>query len=321
MATNLAYFSNVPPKNWTVFTVTTNFENYKVILVAFSLSRDKTNPGTTSYFEGRISKGTEESDQDHTGMLQSARATTDEVVDAIKITNEIHQQNLLFLLLAGNSPAVDLKSGEITKLDSLFEYTPITRLDSSSDEESEAKDEFELISQSSQHEVDPQGLSINNEMDLSETCEEVEENEMDLDLQEPSVVYIIENNSEGLEWDNIMRKAIAKDQLISIDMSKLVWWGLTVVVYAFAAIGDLFHLVLMYEAFLPSSCEDLYTLELCYLVLKEYKKKLDEVKNMLYELNRKKVQLITRKRDLEESTGSFGFGHSETDETWQNFLN
>ena len=74
--------------------------------------------------------------------------------------------------------------------------------------------------------------------------------------------------------------------------------------YAFAATDGLFHLVLMYEAFLPSSREDLYNLELCYLVLKEYKKKLNETKNMLCELSRKKVQLITRKRDLEESTGS-----------------
>ena len=74
--------------------------------------------------------------------------------------------------------------------------------------------------------------------------------------------------------------------------------------YAFSATGGLFHLVLMYEAFLPSSREDLYSLELCYLVLKEYKKKLDETKNMLCELSRKKVLSITRKRDLEESTES-----------------
>ena len=68
------------------------------------------------------------------GMLQSARATTDGVVNAIKTTNEIHQQNLLSLLPAGYSPAVGLKSGEqTTKLDSSFEYTPTTRLDSSSE--------------------------------------------------------------------------------------------------------------------------------------------------------------------------------------------
>ena len=62
--------------------------------------------------------------------------------------------------------------------------------------------------QSSQHEVDPPGLSTNDEMDL-ETCEEVGENEMDLDLQEPSIVCIAESNSEGLEWDDVMRKVEA----------------------------------------------------------------------------------------------------------------
>ena len=56
-------------------------------------------------------------------MLQSARATTDGVVNAIKTTNEIHQQNLLSLL----------PGEQTTKLDSSFEYTPTTRLDSSSE--------------------------------------------------------------------------------------------------------------------------------------------------------------------------------------------
>ncbi|KAF0485242.1 hypothetical protein F8M41_022852 [Gigaspora margarita] len=114
------------------------------------------------------------------GMLQSARATTDGVVYAIKTTNEIHQQNLSSLLPAGYRPAVDLKSGEQnTKLDFLFEYTPLdsssaytpldsssaytpstrldsssaytrsTRLDSSSEyipsDKSEEDDEFEFI--------------------------------------------------------------------------------------------------------------------------------------------------------------------------------
>ena len=67
--------------------------------------------------------------------------------------------------------------------------------------------------------------------------------------------------------------------------------GRKIRVYAFAATGGLFYLVLMYEAFLPSSRKDLYNLELCYLVLKEYKN-LDETKNMLCELIRKKVLSI-----------------------------
>ncbi|CAJ0645394.1 1758_t:CDS:2, partial [Entrophospora sp. SA101] len=86
---------------------------------------------------------------------------------------------------------------------------------------------------------------------------------------------------------------IAGDHLTGVDISELVLWGLIVVgrkirVYAFASSGFLFHLILMYEALLPSSREDLYNLELAYLLLKEYKKKLDEMKNMLIELSKKK---------------------------------
>jgi hypothetical protein len=51
----------------------------------------------------------------------------------------------------------------------------------------------------------PPGLSTNDVMD-PETCEEVGENEMNLDLQEPSIVRIVESNSEDLEWDDVMRK-------------------------------------------------------------------------------------------------------------------
>ena len=63
--------------------------------------------------------------------------------------------------------------------------------------------------QSLQHKVDLPSLSTNNEMDFLETCEEVGDNEMDLDLQELSVVRITEDNSEGLEWDYVMRKVEA----------------------------------------------------------------------------------------------------------------
>ncbi|CAG8638238.1 11558_t:CDS:2, partial [Diversispora eburnea] len=107
--------------------------------------------------------------------------------------------------------------------------------------------------------------------------------------------------SRSKEWDDTLKLglelrdlwAIAGDHLMGVDVSELVWWGLAVIgrkirVYAFASSGFLFHLVLMYEAFLPSSREDLYSLELIYLVLKEYKKKLDETKNMISELSKKK---------------------------------
>ncbi|CAG8624659.1 7042_t:CDS:2, partial [Diversispora eburnea] len=63
--------------------------------------------------------------------------------------------------------------------------------------------------QSSQHEIDPLGVTTNDEMDLPETCEEIGENEIELDLQEPSVVHIIKGNSEGLDWDAVMQKVEA----------------------------------------------------------------------------------------------------------------
>ncbi|CAJ0764046.1 9981_t:CDS:2, partial [Entrophospora sp. SA101] len=103
--------------------------------------------------------------------------------------------------------------------------------------------------------------------------------------------------SRSKEWGDTLKLGlelrdlwvIAGDHLTGVDISELVLWGLIVVgrkirVYAFASSGFLFHLILMYEALLPSSREDLYNLQLAYLVLKEYKKKLDETKNMLIEL-------------------------------------
>jgi len=70
-------------------------------------------------------------------MLQAVKETTGGVVNAIKTTNEIHQQNLFSLLTVGHNPTVNLKPGErTTEPDSLFassENTPTTRLDPSSE--------------------------------------------------------------------------------------------------------------------------------------------------------------------------------------------
>ncbi|CAJ0641221.1 4560_t:CDS:2 [Entrophospora sp. SA101] len=85
----------------------------------------------------------------------------------------------------------------------------------------------------------PWGVTTNDEIDLPETCDEVGENKIELDLQEPSVVRIIKDNSEGLDWDTVMHK--------------------------------------------------------------EYKKKLDESKEMIGELSQKDVQLSTRKRNVDKS--------------------
>lgn len=57
----------------------------------------------------------------------------------------------------------------------------------------------------------------------------------------------------------------------------------------------------MYECLLPSAPEDLVNLEHAYLVLKEYKKKLDETKDILCKLNQERIKLITRgKRGSDE---------------------
>ncbi|RGB34700.1 hypothetical protein C1646_760202 [Rhizophagus diaphanus] len=85
-------------------------------------------------------------------------------------------------------------------------------------------------------------------------------------------------------------------KLAGVNANEIFWWGLTVVgkVYALASAGGLFHLVLVYECLLPNSQEDLVNLEHAYLVLKEYKKKLDETKDILCKLNQERTKLITR---------------------------
>ncbi|RUP48726.1 hypothetical protein BC936DRAFT_144092 [Jimgerdemannia flammicorona] len=92
------------------------------------------------------------------------------------------------------------------------------------------------------------------------------------------------------EWDDTLKLtlelqdlwAFAEDQLAGVDTTDLVWWGLMVVgrklrVYALAAAGGLFHLVLTHETLLPSCREDLGSVELAYLVLKQ---KLDATKEL-----------------------------------------
>ncbi|CAJ0745124.1 11421_t:CDS:2 [Entrophospora sp. SA101] len=63
----------------------------------------------------------------------------------------------------------------------------------------------------------PWGVTTNDEIDLPETCDEVGENKIELDLQEPSVVRIIKDNSEGLDWDTVMHKAEDVDGYTSSD--------------------------------------------------------------------------------------------------------
>ncbi|CAG8667231.1 243_t:CDS:2, partial [Diversispora eburnea] len=51
-----------------------------------------------------------------------------------------------------------------------------------------------------------QETGSNNNIDQQQ---KIGENEIELDLQEPSVVRIIKGNSEGLDWDAVMQKVEA----------------------------------------------------------------------------------------------------------------
>jgi hypothetical protein len=75
-------------------------------------------------------------------------------------------------------------------------------------------------------------------------------------------------------------------------------------VYALTVAGGLFHLVLTYEATLPSSRQDLWNVELAYLVLKGFKQKLDATSKALCELGLKKARLMARgeQYDLERKS-------------------
>ncbi|KAG9301434.1 hypothetical protein G9A89_018106 [Geosiphon pyriformis] len=120
--------------------------------------------------------------------------------------------------------------------------------------------------------------------------------------------------SRSKEWNDILKLGLelwdswtsAEDQLIRVDIGNLVYWGLIVVgreikVYSLVASGGLFHLLLMDEASLPSSHQDLDNIKLVYFMLKEYKRELDATTNTLCEFNKKKIQLITgaKRKNLE----------------------
>ncbi|KAG9290368.1 hypothetical protein G9A89_007099 [Geosiphon pyriformis] len=96
-------------------------------------------------------------------------------------------------------------------------------------------------------------------------------------------------------WNSRDLWAFAEDQLVGMDTTELVWWvvGRKLRVYALAAAGGLFHLVLTHKTLLPSYRGDLGSVELAYLVLKGLKQKLGATKEVLCELNRK-TRLIAR---------------------------
>ncbi|CAG8438452.1 13270_t:CDS:2 [Dentiscutata heterogama] len=240
------------------------------------------------------------------GILQAAITTTDEVISAINTTNAIHQYNLRSLVLAKKVIQKSIMNQNQNLQNEINSSTISTIV---------KRDLPATFKEFGENEID---VSTNDEKKFSEICREVNENEMELDLQEPSVVYITENNLEDLDWEVVMHKVevyrkqpkksiCLRSSLLLFDRSNkekdpnvrariefkvdaAIEYQTPVIgclevpdaedqlkgheirVYAFAASGSLFHLVLMYEAFLPSSREDFYNLELTYLALKEYKR-------------------------------------------------
>ncbi|RUS21047.1 hypothetical protein BC937DRAFT_93776 [Endogone sp. FLAS-F59071] len=56
-----------------------------------------------------------------------------------------------------------------------------------------------------------------------------------------------------------------------------------------AAAGELFHLVLVHEAFLPLSRRDLVNVRYVYLTMKGFTKKMESMKRILDNLNQQRV--------------------------------
>jgi len=79
-----------------------------------------------------------------------------------------------------------------------------------------------------------------------------------------------------LAWGLRDMWALAQEQLVGVDASALVVWGFTVVgmntgweirIYSLSAAGGLFHLVLAYQAPMPSARTDIWNIQLAYCVM------------------------------------------------------
>ncbi|CAG8613852.1 8196_t:CDS:2 [Paraglomus brasilianum] len=90
---------------------------------------------------------------------------------------------------------------------------------------------------------------------------------------------------------------LAQDQLKGIDASSLVVWGSTVVahtirIYALAAVGGFFHLILAYETPIPSSIWDMCYIKIAYCTMLGFVQKLDTTKLKLIELTKERAKLL-----------------------------
>ena len=66
----------------------------------------------------------------------------------------------------------------------------------------------------------------------------------------------------------------------------------TIRIYALASAGGLFHLILAYEAPLPSSKWDIRNTEIAYCTMLGFFQKLNTTKKMLVNLNNKRTKIL-----------------------------
>ncbi|CAB4477053.1 unnamed protein product [Rhizophagus irregularis] len=100
-----------------------------------------------------------------------------------------------------------------------------------------------------------------------------------------------------LGWELRDVWVLTQDQLNGVDASALVVWGFTVVartirIYALTAAGGLFHLILAYEAPIPSSRWDLCNTKIAYCTMLGFLQKLDATKKMLINLNSERTKIL-----------------------------
>ncbi|CAB4387099.1 unnamed protein product [Rhizophagus irregularis] len=90
---------------------------------------------------------------------------------------------------------------------------------------------------------------------------------------------------------------LAKDQLNGVNTSNLVVWGFTVVarsirIYALAVAGGLNHLILAYEAPIPSASWNMCNTKIAYCTMIGFLQKLNATKMMLANLNNERTKTL-----------------------------
>ncbi|CAB5163808.1 unnamed protein product [Rhizophagus irregularis] len=99
----------------------------------------------------------------------------------------------------------------------------------------------------------------------------------------------------GLELRDVW--TLAKDQLNGVNTSNLVVWGFTVVarsirIYALAVAGGLNHLILAYEAPIPSASWNMCNTKIAYCTMIGFLQKLNATKMMLANLNNERTKTL-----------------------------